>query len=221
MSYFNREFKVLSREQLERVHALTLDILRVKGVLFHSEVAREILAAHGAKVDGACVTFPASLVERCLSQCPAGFVWRARDPQKSIYTGEGQTDVFVMQDHGPVYVQERHGERRHGTMQDVINFYKLGQTSRVNAIVGQCTVDPHEVDGPNKHLLVTHQLLRHTDKPIMSWPVATIGENEKVFKMIEMVMGEGYLDYNYFVTASVCPLSPLQSAQYLASTIIA
>lgn len=42
MSYFNREFKVLSREQLERVHALTLDILRVKGVLFHSEVAREI-----------------------------------------------------------------------------------------------------------------------------------------------------------------------------------
>ena len=74
MSYFNREFKVLSREQLERVHALTLDILRVKGVLFHSEVARDILAAHGAKVDGACVTFPASLVERCLSQCPAGFV---------------------------------------------------------------------------------------------------------------------------------------------------
>ena len=85
MSYFNREFKVLSREQLERVHALTLDILRVKGVLFHSEVAREILAAHGAKVDGACVTFPASLVERCLSQCPAGFVWRARDPQKHLY----------------------------------------------------------------------------------------------------------------------------------------
>lgn len=221
MSYFNREFKVLSREQLERVHALTLDILRVKGVLFHSEVAREILAAHGAKVDGACVTFPASLVERCLSQCPAGFVWRARDPQKSIYTGEGQTDVFVMQDHGPVYVQERHGERRHGTMQDVINFYKLGQTSRVNAIVGQCTVDPHEVDGPNKHLLVTHQLLRHTDKPIMSWPVATIGENEKVFKMIEMVMGEGYLASHYFVTASVCALSPLQYAQESADTIIA
>ncbi len=98
-----------------------------------------------------------------------------------------------MQDHGPVYVQERHGERRHGTLQEVNNVYKLVQTIRVNAIVGQCTVDPHEVDGPNKHLLVTHQLLRHTDKPIMSWPVATIGENEKVFKMIEMVMGEGYL----------------------------
>lgn len=77
------------------------------------------------------------------------------------------------------------------------------------------------MDGPNKHLLVTHQLLRHTDKPIMSWPVATIGENEKVFKMIEMVMGEGYLASHYFVTASVCALSPLQYAQESADTIIA
>ena len=70
MSYFNREFKVLSREQLERVHALTLDILRVKGVLFHSEVARDILAAHGAKVDGACVTFPAAMPGRFCVACP-------------------------------------------------------------------------------------------------------------------------------------------------------
>lgn len=67
ISYFNREFKVLNHEQLGQVHALTLDILRVKGVLFHSEVAREIFAVHGAKADGACVTFPASPVERCLS----------------------------------------------------------------------------------------------------------------------------------------------------------
>lgn len=55
----------------------------------------------------------------------------------------------------------------------------------------------------------------------MSWPVATIGENEKVFKMIEMVMGEGYLASHYFVTASVCALSPLQYAQESADTIIA
>ncbi|HIW78757.1 MAG TPA: trimethylamine methyltransferase family protein [Candidatus Bilophila faecipullorum] len=221
MTYFNNEFKVLTQEQLERVHALTLEVLRLKGVLFHSALSRDILAAHGAKVDGDCVTFPPSLVEQSLRNCPAGFFWHARDPQKSIYTGEGQTDVFVMQDHGPVYVQERHGERRHGTMQDVINFYKLGQTSRVNAIVGQCTVDPHEADGPNKHLLVTHQLLKHTDKPILSWPVASIEENEKVFRMVEMVMGEGYLSSHYFLTASVCALSPLQYAQESADTIIA
>ena len=39
--------------------------------------------------------------------------------------------------------------------------------------------------------------------------------------MIEMVMGEGYLASHYFVTASVCALSPLQYAQESADTIIA
>ena len=82
-------------------------------------------------------------------------------------------------------------------------------------------MDPHEADGPNKHLLVTHQLLKHTDKPILSWPVASIEENEKVFRMVEMVMGEGYLSSHYSLTASVCALSPLQYAQESADTIIA
>lgn len=221
MVYFNNEFKVLTDEQLSRVHTLTLDVLQKKGVLFHSETARQILATHGARIDGACVLFPPALVERCLKNCPATFIWHARDSQKTLQIGEGQRDVFAMQDHGPVYVQEKDGQRRHGNMQDVINFYKLGQTGSVTAIVGQCSVDPHEITGKNKHLLVTHQLLKHTDKPILSWPVASIEENEKIFQMVEMVMGEGYLASHYFLTASVCALSPLQYAQESADTIIA
>lgn len=221
MVYFNNEFKVLTDEQLNRVHTLTLDVLQKKGVLFYSETARQIFTAHGARIDGECVYFPPALVERCLRHCPASFIWYARDPEKTLQIGEGQTDVFVMQDHGPVYVQEKDGRRRHGSMQDVINFYKLGQTSSVNAIVGQCSVDPHEINGRNKHLLVTHQLLKHTDKPILSWPVASIEENEKIFHMVEMVMGKGYLASHFFLTASVCALSPLQYAQESADTIIA
>ena len=68
MSYFNREFKVLSREQLERVHALTLDILRVKGVLFHSEVAREILVCHIPGLP--CGALPFAMPGRFCVACP-------------------------------------------------------------------------------------------------------------------------------------------------------
>lgn len=221
MARLDRAFPVLNRQELERVHTLTLDILRVKGVLFHSDMALELFRKHGAHIDGHCVCLPPNLVERCLAQCPSGFVWKARDAQKSLYVGEGQTGFYVMQDHGPVYVQEREGPRRLGSMQDVINFYKLGQTSSVNAIVGQVTVDPHELTDASKHLRITHQLLRHTDKPIMSYPVASIEATERIFHMVEMVMGEGYLTANYFLTASVCALSPLQYAQESAETIIA
>lgn len=86
-------------------------------------------------------------------------------------TGDGQKCCYVMQDHGPVYIQQSDGKRRHGTLEDTINFYKLGQTSKITTIVGQCTVDPHELDeNPAKHKIITYELLKHTDKPIMSWP---------------------------------------------------
>mgnify|MGYP002243572821 FL=1 len=116
MSYFNREFKVLSREQLERVHALTLDILRVKGVLFHSEVAREILAAHGAKVDGACVTIPGLLVDRCLSQCPAGLC-----------------GVPVI--HKKAFIREK-GRRMYSSCR--IMARSMCRSATVNAVMGPC-----------------------------------------------------------------------------------
>lgn len=222
MAYFSNEFNVLSYGELLRVHALTLEVLEKKGILFYSETALALLKKHGAHVDGFCVRFPAKLVEDALSHAPSGFFWEARNPEYSLFVGEGQAQkVYVMQDHGPVYVQENSGRRRHGTLEDVINFYKLGQTSRINAIVGQCTVDPHELTGKNKHLLITHQLFKHSDKPALLWPVSSIQETNRLFEMIEMVMGKGYLAEHAFVTASVCALSPLQYAQESADTIIA
>lgn len=222
MLSFNREFKVLTVQQLQRVHALTLEVLERKGILFHSEEARTILKTYGARLDGECVHLSPSLVDAALAQCPPRFLWQARDSRKSLLVGDGQDDVLVMQDHGPVFVQERDGMRRSGTLDDVVNFYKLGQTSTVTSIVGQCTVDPHELDdSPVKHKRITHELLRHTDKPILSWPQMSDRHTRDIFRMVEMVMGEGYLARNHFLTASVCALSPLQYAQESADTIIA
>ena len=221
MTYLNREFRVLTEQQLQRVHALTLEVLERKGILFHSEEARGILEAHGARVDGECVRLSPSQVDDALAQCLPRFLWQARDSHKSLLVGDGQDGVLVMQDHGPVFVQERDGTRRLGTLDDAVNFYKLGQTSAVTRIVGQCTVDPHELDdSPVKHKRITHELLRHTDKPILSWPQMSHRDTQDIFQMVEMVMGEGYLARNYFLTASVCALSPLQYAQESADTII-
>lgn len=222
MKYFNNEFEVLTETELLRVHSLTLEVLEKKGVLFHSEEARSILAKHGAKVDGECVRFSAPMVEKAIAQAPSRFLWEARDSQKSLMIGDGQDRVHAMQDNGPVFIQERNGIKRAGNFNDVCNFYKLGQTGKVTTIVGQCTVDPQELDAaPNKHKLITQKLLQLTDKPIISWPMMSNANTKDVFDMVEMVMGKGYLADHYFITASVCALSPLQYAQESADTIIA
>lgn len=221
MYQFINEFEVLTADQQERVHALTLEVLERKGVLFHNEEALGILKKWGARVDGNCVLFRAEQIDAAIRECPARFYWQARDDTKSLLVGAGQRGCYVMQDHGPVYIQQTDRKRRHGTLEDVINFYKLGQTSQITTIVGQCTVDPHELDeNPAKHKIITNELLKHTDKPIMSWPQMESSQTRDIFRMVEIVMGDGYLDNHYFLTASVCALSPLQYGTASAQTII-
>ncbi len=220
---FTNEFKVLGEKQLARVHALTLQVLREKGVVFFSEKALDIFKKHGFTVDGQCVKFSANQVEQAIKQCPSGFLWTARNAENSIYVGEGQkaNKVYVMQNHGPVFVQNKDGSRRNGMMQDVINFYKLGQTSKVSSIVGQVSVDPSDFQGVDKQMRITHELLKNTDKPIMSFPATQYQDNLNVFNMLRMVVGQDYLKDHYCVTASVCALSPLQYAEESADCIIA
>ena len=91
MTYLNREFRVLTEQQLQRVHALTLEVLERKGILFHSEEARGILEAHGARVDGECVRLSPSQVDDALAQCLPRFLWQARDSHKSLLVGDDRT----------------------------------------------------------------------------------------------------------------------------------
>lgn len=99
MKYFNDEFKILTYEELLRVHALTLEVLQKKGIVFYSETAREVLQKYGAYIDGLCVHFSQTLVENVLSHVPSGFLWNARNAERSLFVGEGQAQkVYIMQD---------------------------------------------------------------------------------------------------------------------------
>lgn len=75
MYQFNNEFEVLTPMQQERVHALTLELLERKGVLFHNDEALGHLKKWGARVNGNCVMFRSEQIDGAISQCPARFYW--------------------------------------------------------------------------------------------------------------------------------------------------
>ncbi len=58
-------------ETCERIHMATLEILERVGIDVHYEKAREILADHGARVDGLRVRIPGHMVEQALDVTPA------------------------------------------------------------------------------------------------------------------------------------------------------
>ena len=85
--------RFLGDDQLDQLQAATLRILDEVGVKFPSQMALEILADHGAKVDVASqvVRFPPDLVRRALSTAPRYFTMGARVPEYDLHLADGVT----------------------------------------------------------------------------------------------------------------------------------
>jgi trimethylamine--corrinoid protein Co-methyltransferase len=215
------KLKMLTTADLERVHEQTIKILEKIGVAFHSAEAVDVFKEAGAKTDGDVVFITEKMVNAAIATAPKSFTWHARDPEKSIVVGQDQDRVHVMLDHGSVSIQDIENGRRSSKMEDLINIYKLGQASSVCNVIGQVPVDPSDIENKTKHLEITRQLLNHTDKPLMSYPVNDQAETNDIFTMVEMVMGEGYLDDHAAVGVSICALSPLKFAPESCETILA
>jgi trimethylamine---corrinoid protein Co-methyltransferase len=212
---------MVNKKDLHRIHEQTIKILEKTGVAFYSKEALEVFKKAGAKIDGDIVYISGKMLENALWQTPKQFTWHAINPENSVIVGEDQERVHVMLDHGSVNIQDMENGRRESRMEDLINIYKLGQASRICNIIGQVPVDPSDADSNTKHLLITQQLLNHTDKPLMSYPVNNQKETNDIFSMVEMIMGDEYLNNNAAVGVSVCALSPLKFAPESCETILA
>jgi len=95
---FTRIFKpleILNEEQIEAIHAGTLDVLRRTGIRFESEKALKLFEKNSCKVDYSNnrVRFPEGLVEDCLRKCPSSFHVKARDSINDMIWG-GNTTYF-------------------------------------------------------------------------------------------------------------------------------
>ncbi len=208
---------VLPEDKLSRVHDASLKILAETGVIFKCPEALEIFKKNGARVDEDVVHISCDMVEKAISQTPETFKWQARNNAHSVTLGEG----FAVQPNGGVVdVADMDRGRRPALLADFANIQKLCQASDVVSLVGSFPVEPIDVDPQKKHLQVTQAILKHTDKPVISYCAYT----RQVRQMIDMVGiamgGADYLEDHYVVAVSVNPLSPLKFSTDAAETMI-
>ena len=73
--------KLLSQDQVERIHEASLEILESVGLLIRNQKARGILRDHGSRVDDETqvVRFPRQIVEEFRAYFPPTFTFRGRD----------------------------------------------------------------------------------------------------------------------------------------------
>lgn len=161
--------RLLSAEQITRLHEASLRLLSEIGVQLPHPVLRQRFAEAGARVDAAAqrVRIPGELVERCLQACGKQFTLYGRDPQHQAAFGAGQRNYNSIFGEAS-WVDELGGPRRYARLDDVDTAARLGDALEHINIVGAMT-DPHEVPVPVRSLHVLLRLLKHTTKPVGFW----------------------------------------------------
>ncbi len=155
----------MGRQERERIHVASLEVLERVGVDVHDERAREILVEGGAQVDGIRVRIPEHMVTRALSLTPKRMTLYERNGGAAIrawgyntYYGGG-SDCLNVLDH-------RTGERRRPTLQDVREAATLMDALPEIAFVMSAFL-PEDVDQRIYDRYQMAAMLKHTTKPIV------------------------------------------------------
>ena len=78
--------EILSKADMDKIHAATIDLLWDTGIVVNHVEAREILKGAGCKVDDetGVVKFPADIVESAIKKVPESFTIHSRDGKHNV-----------------------------------------------------------------------------------------------------------------------------------------
>ena len=117
MKAINRKigiFEIMSEEGLEIIEHNADVVLEEIGIDFRDDPeAIAMWKDAGADIDGERVRFPKGLCRELLKSAPSEFVQHARNPERSVTIGGGNT-VFAPV-YGPPFVRDLDKGRRYGT----------------------------------------------------------------------------------------------------------
>ena len=203
-----RYFEYFSEQEVRRIHETCLRLLETVGVDFSFEPALEVLKKAGCKVEGQRVFFPPTLVEAQVAKAPAQYTLQARNPEKSVVIG-GEHIAFIPC-YGPPFVTDLDRGRRASTLEDYINFVKLGHASRSLDITGGMMAEPNDVPHERRNAEMMYASMRYSDKPFMGGAIGAEAARETI-EMTAILFGcsEAALAEKRPIISILCARTPL------------
>jgi trimethylamine--corrinoid protein Co-methyltransferase len=202
--------KYLSKNQVEKIHEGSLNLLEKTGVEVDHKAGLKALAEAGAKVDfhDKRARIPPDLVVRCLETVPDRFTLAARNPERDCPLVPGGTP-FSRNGGGADYtIDLKTGEFRPMLHDDVRSYFKL-----MDALDGISFIAPvfgHDMPVVGRDILMLREAFANTDKPIHLR--AFSGETLKyMFEMAVIVAGsKEALKKRPIISLLEAPISPLK-----------
>ncbi len=112
----------LTEQEVEQIHAASLEILENVGILVRNENARGILTKHGSQLDSKSliVKIPRKVIEECRKSFVPQFTFMGRDPQFDRTIPEDRP-VIITGSSAPNIIDPETGEERRATSSDIAN----------------------------------------------------------------------------------------------------
>ena len=208
--------EILSGEALEAIHQTSLKILAEVGVRFSHPRALELFQKHGYQTEGELVFFTENQVMSSLANIPFNFTLRARNGDRDVTVGAGDT-VFAPGYGAPFLIDPEEGKQI-PTLTDYRRLLQLNQMLPNQDLTGYLLVEPQDVPPEQAHLYMLSEAHRWTDKPMLG-----SAENGQAaadtLAMAKIVFGDPLED---FVTLGVISaLSPLAYSPDMIEAVLA
>ena len=158
--------QALTPEQVDRIHAQTLELLWTHGIELNCEEARATFAKHGARVEREQVYIPPKLVEEAVKAAPSRFTLHARDVKKTIEVGKGcRTAILACS--GIPNIIDKSGNQHQVTFEHYKDMLRMTQTSPVIGVVNSGSLYPTSISSQHSLYLQMLLTLSMTDLPFL------------------------------------------------------
>ena len=201
--------QILSEDEQQRIHNMSLRILKEVGIRFHGDLAPKILRKNGLKIDpeNKIVKIPPEFVQQALKTAPKSFVLGARNPAYNLSLPTPNTR-YGIDGTAAFSLDFQTGERRYGTSKDIENALQIFQNMDmgVMAWAPTCAADkPAHIRALYEFLSMARYCSKHGEHElhrVEQVPYLVEG-------LIAILGSEEILRMNNAYSLIYCPVAPL------------
>ncbi|TXT63089.1 MAG: hypothetical protein BAJALOKI1v1_790002 [Promethearchaeota archaeon] len=204
-------FKVLSNEEIDQIHAKTLDLLEEIGVQVETEEARKILIENGAHIEeenSHFVKFPRELVKEQLKKVPDAFSLWGPDGSFQLDINTKTVNFATVGTPVKIYDPSKKKGVRKSVLEDTIKQIRIVDTLK-NIHCSHVDVWPNDVKFGELHWHTIYSWGKHSYKPYGLGCYGRIASQDMMNIVSIIVGGEEELKKHPRLIAFFNPTSPL------------
>lgn len=203
------QFKVLTDDQMDRIHLAVLEVMQDVGVKVEHKEALRIFADNGCNVDfdKQIVKMPEHVLMGALSTAPSRFTLYGKKPEYDVRVNT--EDVYTIGGSSALSVLDlEDGHRRAATMKDLVDFTRLLDAME-NLNIMHAIVVPQDIPQPGFDRILWATVMKNTYRNYYSQGQWGVSIRDQV-EMAKVIQGsEKAIREHPMFTCVICMMSPL------------